>query len=135
MPPTATDHRRRGSTPDTASSCAAAAARIMLDKLWAIISTPDIRWLLVVQDIYRIDPPSCSGVAPPAGGPATINIRHPAAPVARQLIVDLSTRHEFHLPRLPTPFPSKSSTGRPATPISSMSFVAGFWTGCAPVAC
>lgn len=70
---------------------------IMLDKLWAIISRhPDIRWLLVVQDIYRIDPILQAALPHLPVDPPQINIRHLPRPVARQLIVDLSTRHEFH---------------------------------------
>jgi (p)ppGpp synthase/HD superfamily hydrolase len=65
-----------------------------LQKLQTVISThPEIRWLLVVQSVYLADPLLQAALPDLPVDVPQIAVRHLPRPVARQLIVDLSTHH------------------------------------------
>lgn len=65
-----------------------------IDKIRALISNhPMIRWLLVVHSVYRADPVLQAALPHLPVEVPMVDIRNLPHTIARQLIVDLSTRH------------------------------------------
>lgn len=74
-----------------------------LQRLWAVINShPNIRWILVVQSVYLADSRLQLALPELPIDVPQIAVEYLPPPVARQLIVDLSTRHGVRFASDPT---------------------------------